>query len=63
MASKAPALLVGVSVLVSAILLGALFYRFHGIPNTLEDGFDASPVAVGSELYLRGHKFLYRISE
>ena len=31
--------------------------------NTLEDGFDASPVAVGSELYLRGHKFLYRISE
>jgi len=31
--------------------------------NTLEDGFDASPVAVGSELYLRGQKFLYRISE
>src|SRR3990172_9472510 len=44
MASKAPALLVGVSVLVSAILLGALFYRFHGIPNTLEDGFDAFAV-------------------
>jgi outer membrane protein assembly factor BamB len=31
--------------------------------NTLEDGFDASPVAVDSELYLRGQKFLYRISE
>ena len=31
--------------------------------NTLEDGFDASPVAVDSELYLRGRKFLYRISE
>jgi len=31
--------------------------------NTLEDGFDASPVAVGSELYLRGQKHLYRISE
>jgi outer membrane protein assembly factor BamB len=31
--------------------------------NVLEDGFDASPVAVGSELYLRGHKYLYRISE
>jgi outer membrane protein assembly factor BamB len=30
--------------------------------NTLEDGFDASPVAVGSELYLRGQRFLYRIS-
>jgi outer membrane protein assembly factor BamB len=31
--------------------------------NTLEDGFDASPVAVDSELYLRGQRFLYRISE
>ena len=31
--------------------------------NTLEDGFDASPVAVDKELYLRGNKFLYRISE
>jgi outer membrane protein assembly factor BamB len=31
--------------------------------NTLDDGFDASPVAVDSELYLRGQKFLYRISE
>jgi outer membrane protein assembly factor BamB len=31
--------------------------------NVLEDGFDASPVAVGSELYLRGRRFLYRISE
>jgi outer membrane protein assembly factor BamB len=31
--------------------------------NVLEDGFDASPVAVGSELYLRGQRYLYRISE
>jgi outer membrane protein assembly factor BamB len=30
--------------------------------NTLPDGFDASPVAVGDELYLRGRKNLYRIS-
>jgi outer membrane protein assembly factor BamB len=30
--------------------------------NRLDDGFDASPVAVGDELYLRGRKFLYRIS-
>ena len=31
--------------------------------NKLEDGFDASPVAVDNELYLRGAKYLYRISE
>jgi outer membrane protein assembly factor BamB len=31
--------------------------------NTLDDAFDASPVAVDSELYLRGQKFLYRISQ
>jgi outer membrane protein assembly factor BamB len=31
--------------------------------NELDDGFDASPVAVDSELYLRGRHFLYRISE
>ena len=31
--------------------------------NTLDDGFDASPVAVDGELYLRGGKHLYRISE
>jgi outer membrane protein assembly factor BamB len=31
--------------------------------NTLDDGFDASPVAVDSELYLRGMKYLYRISQ
>lgn len=30
--------------------------------NTLEDGFDASPAIVGGEMYLRGRKFLYRIS-
>jgi outer membrane protein assembly factor BamB len=30
--------------------------------NHLDDGFDASPVAVDNELYLRGQRFLYRIS-
>jgi outer membrane protein assembly factor BamB len=30
--------------------------------NHLDDGFDASPVAVDNELYLRGRRFLYRIS-
>lgn len=30
--------------------------------NQLQDGFDASPVPVDDELYLRGRKFLYRIS-
>jgi outer membrane protein assembly factor BamB len=31
--------------------------------NELDDGFDASPVAVDGELYLRGRRHLYRISE
>jgi outer membrane protein assembly factor BamB len=31
--------------------------------NRLDDGFDASPIAVDDELYLRGQKFLYRISK
>jgi len=31
--------------------------------NRLDDGFDASPAVVDNELYLRGKKFLYRISE
>jgi len=31
--------------------------------NVLEDGFDASPVVVGDELFLRGEKFLYCIAE
>lgn len=31
--------------------------------NQLEDGFDASPAVVENEIYLRGKKFLYRISE
>jgi outer membrane protein assembly factor BamB len=30
--------------------------------NTLDDGFDASPVIVGDELYLRGRTTLYRVS-
>ena len=31
--------------------------------NKLDDGFDASPAVVDNEIYLRGRKFLYRISE
>ena len=31
--------------------------------NQLDDGFDASPVVVGNELYLRGRQHLYRISK
>ncbi len=31
--------------------------------NTLEEGFDASPVAAGKELYLRGRSNLYCIAE
>jgi hypothetical protein len=30
--------------------------------NALDDGFDASPALVDGEMYLRGRKFLYRIS-
>lgn len=31
--------------------------------NSLDDGFDASPAVVGDEIYLRGYRYLYRISE
>ncbi|MBI5768355.1 MAG: PQQ-like beta-propeller repeat protein [Verrucomicrobia bacterium] len=31
--------------------------------NTLSDPIDASPIALGRELFLRGHKYLYCISE
>ncbi len=31
--------------------------------NSLEDGFDASPAIVDDEMYLRGYRHLYRISE
>jgi outer membrane protein assembly factor BamB len=31
--------------------------------NTLDDGFDASPALVDREMYLRGYRYLYRISE
>lgn len=31
--------------------------------NELDDGFDASPAIVDSEIYLRGKRFLYRISQ
>lgn len=31
--------------------------------NELEDGFDSSPAMVDEEIYLRGKKYLYRISE
>ena len=31
--------------------------------NSLDDGFDASPAIIGDEMYLRGYRHLYRISE
>ena len=31
--------------------------------NKLSDGFDASPALADKEIYLRGHKYLYCISE
>jgi outer membrane protein assembly factor BamB len=31
--------------------------------NTLDDGFDASPALVDRDLYLRGYRYLYAISE
>jgi len=31
--------------------------------NKLDDGIDASPAIVGNEIYLRGHNYLYCISE
>lgn len=31
--------------------------------NTLDDGFDASPVVIGDNLYLKGNKYLYCIAE
>jgi outer membrane protein assembly factor BamB len=31
--------------------------------NKLDDGFDASPVVVGDDLYLRGYRHLYRIAQ
>ena len=47
---------------------GAIVVLRHGqgfetlAVNRLDDGFDASPAAVGNELYLRGRQSLYRIS-
>jgi len=31
--------------------------------NQLDDGFDASPVSVGRDLYLRGRRFLYALAQ
>ena len=31
--------------------------------NTLDDGFDASPALVDTEMFLRGYKYLYSITE
>ena len=31
--------------------------------NKLSDGFDAYPALADKEIYLRGHKYLYCISE
>jgi outer membrane protein assembly factor BamB len=46
----------------TAVIQSGPAYRLLAT-NSLDDGFDASPVAVDSELYLRGQRFLYRISE
>ena len=44
-----------------AVLQGGPEFKVLAV-NRLDDGFDASPVAVDDELYLRGRKYLYRIS-
>jgi outer membrane protein assembly factor BamB len=44
-----------------AVVQHGIEFKLLGV-NTLDDGFDASPVVVGDELYLRGRKYLYRIS-
>ena len=31
--------------------------------NTLDDGFDASPALVDNEMFLRGFRYLYAISQ
>ena len=31
--------------------------------NTLDDGFDASPIIIGDELYLKGRTHLYCIAK
>jgi hypothetical protein len=31
--------------------------------SQLDDGFDASPVIVGRDLYLRGRRFLYALAQ
>jgi outer membrane protein assembly factor BamB len=31
--------------------------------NVLDDGFDASPALVGTDIYMRGYKFLYNIGQ
>ena len=31
--------------------------------NQLDDGFDASPVVVGGDLYLRGRRYLYALAQ
>ena len=38
--------------------------EFHVLSrNELDDGFDASPVVIGNELFLRGRRNLYCIAE
>ena len=31
--------------------------------NTLDDGFDASPALVDGEIFMRGYRYLYAISQ
>ncbi|MCG9127963.1 PQQ-like beta-propeller repeat protein [Candidatus Poribacteria bacterium] len=46
---------------VAVIKQGTTFEKLA--TNTLDDSFNASPVIVGSELYLRGSQYLYCIAE
>ena len=45
----------------TAVVEGGEEFRLIAV-NELEDGFDASPAIVDDEIYLRGKRYLYRIS-
>jgi outer membrane protein assembly factor BamB len=45
----------------TAVLERGREYRLLAV-NHLDDGFDASPALVGREMYLRGIRYLYRVS-
>ncbi len=53
--------IVGVKGLTYVVKEGAKFEVLA--KNQLDDNFEASPVVIGNDLYLRGYKFLYCITE